>query len=95
MSSDVQSGAVALNEVPKAGNVHLGLSAEKYRELLQNTLYQRKFIIPSFSIYGGVAGLYDYGPPGCAIKQNVLAFWRKVLFFSYVLASCSEELINF
>ena len=27
---------------------------------------------------GGVAGLYDYGPTGCAVKANVTAFWRKV-----------------
>ena len=29
------------------------------------------FYIPSFKIYGSVAGFYDYGPPGCAIKQNI------------------------
>ncbi|XP_020254413.1 glycine--tRNA ligase, mitochondrial 1 [Asparagus officinalis] len=33
--------------------------------------------MPSFKIYRGVAGLYDYGPPGCAVKSNVLAFWRQ------------------
>ncbi|KAK6127902.1 hypothetical protein DH2020_038331 [Rehmannia glutinosa] len=38
---------------------------------------QRLFYIPSFKIYGGVTGLYDYGPPGCAVKANVLAFWRQ------------------
>ena len=35
------------------------------------------FYIPSFKIYGGVAGLYDYGPPGCAVKSNLQAFWRQ------------------
>jgi glycyl-tRNA synthetase len=25
----------------------------------------------------GVAGLYDYGPPGCALQANVLDIWRK------------------
>ena len=25
----------------------------------------------------GVAGLYDYGPTGCAIKANLLSEWRK------------------
>ena len=25
-----------------------------------------------------MAGLYDYGPTGCAVKSNVTAFWRKV-----------------
>jgi glycyl-tRNA synthetase len=36
-----------------------------------NTLERRMFYIPSFKIYGSVAGFYDYGPPGCAIKQNI------------------------
>ena len=41
-----------------------------------NTLERRLFFIPSFKIYGGVAGFYDYGPPGCAMKQNVTQAWR-------------------
>eukprot|EP01116_Phalansterium_solitarium_P007362 TRINITY_DN1_c17_g1_i1.p1 TRINITY_DN1_c17_g1~~TRINITY_DN1_c17_g1_i1.p1 ORF type:complete len:735 (+),score=278.38 TRINITY_DN1_c17_g1_i1:34-2205(+) len=40
-------------------------------------LTQRFFLTPSFEIYGGVAGLYDLGPPGCAIKANLLAQWRQ------------------
>jgi len=39
--------------------------------LQNNTLERRLFYIPSFKIYGSVAGFYDYGPPGCAIKQNL------------------------
>lgn len=35
------------------------------------------FYIPSFKIYGSVAGFYDYGPPGCAIKQNLTQAWRQ------------------
>ncbi len=42
-----------------------------------NTLERRFFYIPSFKIYGSVAGFYDFGPPGCAIKQNVQQFWRQ------------------
>jgi hypothetical protein len=46
--------------------------------LLQtNTLERRFFYIPSFKIYGSVAGFYDFGPPGCAIKQNIQQFWRQ------------------
>lgn len=41
-----------------------------------NALERRLFYLPSFKIYGAVAGLYDYGPPGCAVKQNVTALWR-------------------
>ncbi|XP_047340828.1 glycine--tRNA ligase, mitochondrial 1-like [Impatiens glandulifera] len=50
---------------------------EAFRQAVVNTLERRLFFIPSFKIYRGVAGLYDYGPPGCAVKSNVLAFWRQ------------------
>ncbi|KAL0464033.1 UNVERIFIED_CONTAM: Glycine--tRNA ligase, mitochondrial 1 [Sesamum latifolium] len=50
---------------------------EAFRQAVVNTLERRLFYIPSFKIYRGVAGLYDYGPPGCAVKANVLAFWRQ------------------
>ncbi|XP_022726294.1 glycine--tRNA ligase, mitochondrial 1-like [Durio zibethinus] len=52
-------------------------SREAFRQTAVNTLERRLFYIPSFKIYRGVAGLYDYGPPGCAVKSNVLAFWRQ------------------
>ncbi|KAH9613362.1 hypothetical protein KSS87_004755 [Heliosperma pusillum] len=50
---------------------------EEFRRSLINTLERKLFYILSFKIYGGVAGFYDYGPPGCAVKSNVLAFWHK------------------
>eukprot|EP00955_Chlamydomonas_euryale_P007162 75816-Chlamydomonas_euryale.AAC.6 len=40
-------------------------------------LERRLFYIPSFRIYNSVAGFYDYGPPGCSIKQNVTQAWRQ------------------
>ncbi len=42
-----------------------------------NTLERRLFFIPSFKIYGGVAGFFDYGPPGCSVKANVTQAWRQ------------------
>ncbi|KAF5741222.1 Glycyl-tRNA synthetase / glycine--tRNA ligase [Tripterygium wilfordii] len=54
-----------------------GMNREAFRQAVVNTLERRLFYIPSFKIYRGVAGLYDYGPPGCAVKSNVLAFWRQ------------------
>ncbi|OII72590.1 glycyl-tRNA synthetase [Cryptosporidium ubiquitum] len=47
------------------------------REVLDNLLKRRFFIAPSFEIYGGVAGLFDYGPPGCALKSEIESFWRR------------------
>jgi len=47
------------------------------RAVLDSMLRRRMFYTPSFEIYGGVAGLYDYGPPGCALQANVIDAWRK------------------
>lgn len=47
------------------------------RPSLDSMLRRRMFYTPSFEIYGGVAGLYDYGPPGCGLQANVVDVWRK------------------
>lgn len=47
------------------------------RAVLESTLRRRMFYTPSFEIYGGERGLYDYGPPGCALQANVVDLWRK------------------
>ncbi|XP_024519019.1 glycine--tRNA ligase, mitochondrial 1 [Selaginella moellendorffii] len=52
-------------------------SGKRFREAVTNALERRMFFTNSFGIYGGVAGLFDYGPPGCAVKANVLSFWRQ------------------
>ncbi|KAF2488588.1 glycyl-tRNA synthetase-like protein [Lophium mytilinum] len=31
----------------------------------------------AIEIYGGVSGLYDYGPSGCALQANIVDTWRK------------------
>ncbi|KAH0716271.1 hypothetical protein KY284_009176 [Solanum tuberosum] len=60
-----------------AGGGSSSASRDAFRQAVVNTLERRLFYIPSFKIYRGVAGLYDYGPPGCSVKSNVLAFWRQ------------------
>lgn len=47
------------------------------REGTDGLLKRRFFFAPSFEIYGGVGGLYDYGPPGCAVKNNLIAVWKQ------------------
>lgn len=49
----------------------------KYTSNFEELLKSHFFLTPSFSIYGGVRGLFDLGPPGCAIKTNILDTWRK------------------
>ncbi|KAI8971877.1 glycyl-tRNA synthetase [Mycotypha africana] len=46
------------------------------RAALEQLVTKRFFYAPSFQIYGGVAGLYDYGPSGCALLNNIISLWR-------------------
>jgi len=46
------------------------------RSQLEQLISRRFFYAPSFHIYGGVAGLYDYGPTGCALMSNITQLWR-------------------
>lgn len=47
------------------------------RTTLDSLLRRRLFYTPAFEIYGGVKGLYDYGPPGCSLQANIIDIWRK------------------
>ncbi|KAI8852852.1 hypothetical protein BC829DRAFT_414283 [Chytridium lagenaria] len=47
------------------------------RTVLEGLLLKRFFYSPSFAIYGGVAGLFDYGPPGTALMNNMISLWRR------------------
>ena len=38
---------------------------------------KRGYLYPSFEIYSGVAGFYDYGPLGGVLKNNIMNLWRK------------------
>ncbi|KAJ2824461.1 Glycine--tRNA ligase 1, mitochondrial [Coemansia erecta] len=47
------------------------------RTALEQLLLKRFFYAPSFSIYDGVKGLYDYGPTGTALQLNLINLWRQ------------------
>nr|XP_033787639.1 glycine--tRNA ligase [Geotrypetes seraphini] len=47
------------------------------RAKLEDTLKRRFFYDQAFAIYGGVSGLYDFGPVGCALKNNIIQTWRQ------------------
>lgn len=52
-------------------------SATFDRARMEDLLKRRFFYDQSFAIYGGITGQYDFGPMGCAFKQNVLSAWRE------------------
>ena len=42
---------------------------------------RRGFVYPSSEIYGGFAGVYDFGPYGVELKNNLKAqWWRKMVY---------------
>ncbi|MHB8605389.1 MAG: glycine--tRNA ligase [Thermoplasmatota archaeon] len=55
---------------------------------LMALLKRRGFLAPSYELYGGVAGFYDYGPLGATLKQNVQNLWRSF----YVLGEGMSEI---
>ncbi len=56
-----------------AKNAAASFNKKAFDELLLRKMY----LVPSFEIHNGPAGFFDYGPPGCALKANVLAKWRQ------------------
>lgn len=41
---------------------------------------RRGFIFPGSEIYGGLTGIYDYGPLGFEFKNNIKSAWRDEMF---------------
>ena len=46
------------------------------KKTFEELILRKMFVVPSFQIHGGVSGLYDFGPPGCALKNNMTQLWR-------------------
>lgn len=46
-------------------------------EKVMNIALRRGFIWPSFEIYGGLAGFFDFGPLGTLLKNKIIQKWRE------------------
>lgn len=54
------------------------MNDETLMEKIVSLCKRRGFIFPGSEIYGGLAGIYDYGPLGLGLKQNIEQyFWQK------------------
>lgn len=51
------------------------MSVDNRLDRLSSMLRRRGIVLPSFEIYGGVAGLVDYGPVGARLKRKVNDAW--------------------
>ncbi|WP_423792642.1 glycine--tRNA ligase [Methanocaldococcus indicus] len=50
---------------------------DKYEKVI-DLAKRRGYLWPSFEIYGGIAGFYDYGPLGCLLKNNIIEKFREL-----------------
>ena len=65
--------AAAMPITASAGSAAFAASRADLDDLIKRRFFYRQ----AFEIYGGVAGFYTYGPPGAAVKQNLISLWRK------------------
>jgi len=61
-----------LAEMLKVDEVKETFNRKAFDELIVRKMY----VVRSFEIHNGPSGLFDYGPPACALKANVLSRWR-------------------
>ena len=54
---------------------------EKKMEDIVSLCKKRGFIFPSSSIYGGLQGVYDFGPLGVELKNNLRNAWWKSMIY--------------
>ncbi|KAM0677649.1 Glycine--tRNA ligase 1 [Binucleata daphniae] len=45
---------------------------------IDQLLRKKFFVLPSSSVYGSQSGLYDFGPSGTLLKNNIISVWRKL-----------------
>lgn len=79
---------VDMKDARKEGKKYDDESINFNRKSFDDVILRKMFIIPSFEIYGGCKGLYDLGPPACALKVAIIDMWRK----HFVLAESMCEI---
>ncbi len=54
-------------------------TTEDQMEKIISLTKRRGFIFPSSEIYGGLSGVYDFGPMGVLLENNIKAHWWKAM----------------
>lgn len=63
------------------------------RKTFDDLVLRKMFVVPSFEIHGGVKGLFDLGPPACALK--VRSFWTLPVCAMYASnEACEIEAVS-
>jgi glycyl-tRNA synthetase len=66
-------------------------SKEDFRQKVANSLESRLFYIPSFKIYGGVGGLYDYGESSLVFAARARARLLNTFVMMFLFAILSRR----
>ncbi len=61
---------------------------------LMSICKRRGFIWPSFELYGGVAGMFDYGPTGFGLRNNIVEVWRDIYKGKEGFIEIDSETVN-
>lgn len=61
---------------------------------LMSLCKRRGFVWPSFELYGGVAGMYDYGPLGFVLRNNIVEVWRSIYKGKEGFIEIDSETVN-
>jgi len=59
------------------------------RKSFDDLVLRKMFVVPAFEIHGGVKGLYDLGPPACALKVRV-----SVVVFDVYASEVTYEMLS-
>jgi glycyl-tRNA synthetase len=54
-----------------------GMAEPEVFDKVMSLAKRRGLVWPSFDLYGGTAGFFDYGPMGAQIKVNIEDIWRR------------------
>ncbi len=54
------------------------MSADLFKDIVSHSK-EYGFIFPSSEIYDGLGGVYDYGPYGVELKNNIKSYWWKAM----------------
>jgi len=64
------------------------------REKVASLAKRRGFLWPSYELYGGVAGFYDWGPNGAALKRAVQEQWLRIFVHEEGMLELDSSLIS-
>ena len=74
-AEDIAEAVKLLQELKiEAGSLNDKLKSnepEFNRKAFDDLVLRKMFVVPSFEIHGGVKGLFDLGPPACALKVRL------------------------